>query len=211
MYNQRQGLDLSPVVKILLIANIVMYVGTSFILPSLAPYLWAYYPSSPNFLAHQLFTHMFMHDPKGLGHIFFNMFCLITFGPVIEMVWREKKFFFFYLFCGFGAIGLHYAVEYWQIENGIRSLESAQYSPLMGASGCLSGVMVAFAMLYPNQKIGMMFIPIYFPAKFAIPAIVAVDLFLGISNSQPGVAHFAHLGGALSGFLLIQYWWRTGK
>jgi membrane associated rhomboid family serine protease len=207
MYNLR----LTPVVRMLLIANVAMYVITTFIVPSKAHYLYAYYPSSPNFLVHQLLTHMFMHDPSSLFHILFNMFCLASFGPVIEMVWREQKFFFFYLFCGFGAIGLHYAVEYWQIENGIRSLESAQFSPLMGASGCLSGVMVAFAMLYPNQKIGMMFIPVYFPAKFAIPALFAVDLFLGISNSQPGVAHFAHLGGAISGFLLLSYWWKTGR
>jgi membrane associated rhomboid family serine protease len=71
--------------------------------------------------------------------------------------------------------------------------------------------MVAFAMLYPNQKIGMMFIPIYFPAKYAVPVIVTGDLILGISNSHTGVAHFAHLGGAISGFFLILYWWKGIK
>jgi membrane associated rhomboid family serine protease len=207
MYNLR----LTPVVRILLIANAVMYVATTYIVPDLAHYLYAYYPSSPDFLAHQVLTHMFMHDPDSIFHIFFNMFCLASFGPVIEMVWREQKFFFFYLFCGFGAIGLHYAVEYWQIEQGIRSLESAQYSPLMGASGCISGVIVAFAMLNPNQKIGIMFIPVYFPAKYFVPVIFAGDLFLGLSNYHTGIAHFAHLGGAISGFLLISYWWKMGK
>jgi membrane associated rhomboid family serine protease len=207
MYNLR----LTPVVRILLIANVVMYVATTYIVPDLAHYLYAYYPSSPDFLAHQVLTHMFMHDPNSIGHIFFNMFCLASFGPVIEMVWREQKFFFFYLFCGFGALALQFASNYWQIQNGTMTLEDVESIRLMGASGCLYGVMVAFAMLYPNQKIGMMFIPVYFPAKFAIPAIVAVDLFLGISNYQTGVAHFAHLGGAISGFLLISYWWKMGK
>jgi membrane associated rhomboid family serine protease len=211
MYNQRQGLELTPVVKILLIANIVMYVGTTYILPDLAPKLYAYYPSSTKFWAPQIFTHMFMHDPISLFHILFNMFCLVTFGPIIEMVWKEQKFLFFYLFCGFGALGLQYAADYWQIEHGMMSAFKAENGALMGASGCLYGVMVAFAMLYPNQKIGMMFIPVYFPAKYAVPVIVAIDLFLGLGKYQTGVAHFAHLGGAISGFLLILYWWKTGK
>jgi membrane associated rhomboid family serine protease len=211
MYNQRQGLNLTPVVKILLIANIVMYVLTTYILPDLAPKLYAYYPSSNKFWAPQIFTHMFMHDPDSLFHIFFNMFCLVTFGPVIEMVWKEQKFLFFYLFCGFGALAMQYAANYWQIHNGGMSALQVENGALMGASGCLYGVMVAFAMLYPNQKIGMMFIPFYFPAKYFVPVIIAVDLFLGVGRYQTGVAHFAHLGGAISGFLLILYWWKTGK
>jgi membrane associated rhomboid family serine protease len=211
MYNQRQGLNLTPVVRILLIANIAMYVLTTYILPDLAPKLWAYYPTSKSFWAPQIFTHMFMHDPRGIGHIFFNMFCLVTFGPVIEMVWKEQKFLFYYLFCGFGALAMQYGANYWEIQNGVMSLEEAKLHSLMGASGCLYGVMVAFAMLYPNQRIGMMFIPVYFPAKYAVPVIVGIDLLLGISNYQTGVAHFAHLGGAISGFLLILYWWKTGK
>jgi membrane associated rhomboid family serine protease len=211
MYNQPSQLYLSPVVKILLIANIAMYVLTTYVVPTLAPHLWVYYPTSESFSAPQLFTHMFMHDPNSIGHIFFNMFCLITFGPVIEMVWKEQKFLFYYLFCGFGALAMHFAATYWQISHGTVVLEDIQDIPLMGASGCLYGVMVAFAMLYPNQKIGMMFIPIYFPAKYAVPVIVTGDLILGISNSHTGVAHFAHLGGAISGFFLILYWWKGIK
>jgi membrane associated rhomboid family serine protease len=209
MYNQRQGLDLSPVVKILLIINVAMFVLTEFIAPNLASLFCVYYPTSEDFQPFQILTHMFMHH--GIGHIFFNMFCLATFGPVIEAVWREQKFLFYYLFCGFGALALQFGANYWEIQNGGLPLEQAEMIRLAGASGCLYGVMVAFAMLYPEQKIGMMFIPVYFPAKYAVPVIVGVDLFLGISNYQTGVAHFAHLGGAISGFLLILYWWKTGK
>jgi membrane associated rhomboid family serine protease len=209
MYNQRQQLYLSPVVKILLIINVAMFVLTEVVAPDLASKFCVYYPTSVDFQPYQILTHMFMHH--GIGHIFFNMFCLATFGPVIEMVWKEQKFLFYYLFCGFGALAMQFGASYWEIQNGALPIEQAEMIRLAGASGCLYGVMVAFAMLYPEQKIGMMFIPVYFPAKFAVPVIVGIDLFLGISNYQTGVAHFAHLGGAISGFLLIQYWWRTGK
>ena len=209
MYNQRPQLYLTPVVKILLIINVAMFVLTKFIAPSLAAKFCVYYPTSEDFQPYQILTHMFMHH--GIGHIFFNMFCLATFGPIIEMVWKEQKFLFFYLFCGFGALALQFAANYWEIQNGTITLAGAESIRLAGASGCLYGVMVAFAMLYPEQRIGMMFIPVYFPAKYAVPVIVGIDLFLGISNYQTGVAHFAHLGGAISGFLLILYWWKTGK
>jgi membrane associated rhomboid family serine protease len=209
MYNQRPQLYLTPVVKILLIINVAMFVLTEFIAPSLAAKFCVYYPTSEDFQPYQILTHMFMHH--GIGHIFFNMFCLATFGPIIEMVWKEQKFLFFYLFCGFGALALQFAANYWEIQNGTITLAEAESIRLAGASGCLYGVMVAFAMLYPEQRIGMMFIPVYFPAKYAVPVIVGIDLFLGISNYQTGVAHFAHLGGAISGFLLILYWWKTGK
>lgn len=211
MYNQQPQLFLTPVVKILLIVNIVMYVGTTFILPDLAPYLWEYYPTSENFQPYQLLTHMFMHDPSSLGHIFFNMFALATFGPVIEMVWREKRFLFYYLACGFGASAVNFIAKYIQIQNGTLLAESVNNIPSMGASGCLYGVMVAFGMLYPNQKLGLMFIPIQFPAKYFIPVIVAIDFFLGVSNYQTGIGHFAHFGGALTGFLLILFWWKGIK
>jgi membrane associated rhomboid family serine protease len=209
MYNQPSQLFLTPVVKILLIINVAFFVATEFLFPNLAHYLFVYYPTSVNFIPFQILTHMFMHHT--IGHIFFNMFCLATFGPVIEMVWKEQKFLFYYLFCGFGALALQFAANYWEIQNGTLTLEGAERIALAGASGCLYGVMVAFAMLYPNQKIGMMLIPVYFPAKFAVPVIVAIDLFLGISNYQTGVAHFAHLGGAISGFFLILYWWKGIK
>ncbi len=203
------NITLTPVVRNLLIINVLVFLATEFAMPNLAQKLCVYYPSSENFQPYQILSHMFMHH--GIGHIFFNMFCLATFGPVIEMVWKEQKFLFYYLFCGFGALALQFGAYYWEIHNGTSLLEDIEAIRLAGASGCLYGVMVAFAMLYPNQRIGMMFIPVFFPAKFAVPALIGVDLFLGISNYDSGVAHFAHLGGAISGFLLISFWWRGLK
>lgn len=211
MYNQQPQLVLTPVVKTLLIINIVMYIGTTFMVPRLAPYLWIYYPASIYFQPYQLLTHLFMHDPGGLQHIFFNMFGLVTFGPIIEMVWKEKRFLFYYLFCGFGASAVDFAAKYWQISNGTLILDQVKDIPSMGASGCLYGVLVAFGLLFPNQKLGLMFIPIQFPAKYFVPAIIGIDLYLGLSNQNTGVGHFAHVGGAVSGLLLMAYWWKGSK
>ena len=202
---------MTPVVKNLLIINVVVYVLTTYIMPNIGPHLYLYFPGSDNFQPYQLLTHMFMHSRMGLGHIAFNMFALVSFGPMVELVWREQRFLFFYLFCGFGATALDLGVKYWQISQGTLLLEEAQMMSSLGASGCIYGVMVAAAMIAPNSKMGVMFLPFSLEAKYFVPIIVAIDLVLGISNAQTGVGHFAHVGGAVAGFSLSYYWLRGFK
>ncbi len=200
--------NLTPVVRILLFINIGVFIVTNFI-PGLESMLSVYYPTSPNFRPYQILTHMFTHH--GITHILFNMIGFISFGPLIESVWGERKFLFYYFFCGLGALALQFAFNYWQVYNGTMPLQELEMIPLLGASGCIFGLLVAFAMLYPNSQVGLIFIPIYVKAKYAVPAFAAIELILGLGNFQQGVAHFAHLGGALAGFLLITFWWKGVK
>ena len=211
MYNQQPQIVLTPVVKILLIINVALYVLTAFIAPNIGPYLYEYFPTSDNFQPYQLLTHMFMHDPHGLGHIAFNMFALVSFGTMVELVWGPQRFLFFYLFCGFGATALDLGVKYWQISNGSLPIEYVNEMSSLGASGCIYGVMAAAAMIAPNSRMSIIFLPFSLEAKYFVPIIVAIDLFLGISNAHTGVGHFAHVGGAVAGFLLSYYWLRGFK
>ena len=200
---------LTPVVRNLLIINVIMFVLTTFVIPALHPILCIYYPTSPLFQPFQIVTHMFMHH--GAGHIFFNMIGLASFGPMIEMVWKEKRFLFYYLFCGLGALIVQWGVYYWQISTGNLALEQAEMIQLAGASGCLYGLLVAFAMIYPNNKVGLIFLPIFMKAKYAVPIFAAIELVSGLGNFGPSIAHFAHLGGALFGLILIMFWWKGIK
>ena len=127
-----------------------------------------------------------------MGHLFFNMFALYFFGPMTERVWGAKKFLVFYLLCGAGAMGLHLLI--------------GGGSPVLGASGAISGVVLAFAMLFPNAKVMLLIPPIPMKAKHMVLVFLGIDLFLGLSSYNTGIAHFAHLGGALFGFLLILFW-----
>ncbi|MDY6206414.1 MAG: rhomboid family intramembrane serine protease [Prevotella sp.] len=174
-----------------------------------------------NFQFYQLFTYMFMH--AGFEHIFFNMFALWMFGCVVERVWGAKRFLFYYLACGVGA-GLLQEVSqlgslYFMLSNsGINiglgdlfSLSPADAHALndwttVGASGAVYAILLAFGMLFPEERIFIFPLPIPIKAKWFVAFYVVVELFsaLGTSNSQ--VAHFAHLGGMLFGFLMIRYW-----
>jgi len=190
---------------------------------------------SSEFQPIQLITHMFMHG--GPMHIFFNMFVLITFGPPLETRWGAKKFLLFYLACGAGSALAHMGVQYYEytqavaqltpevveeILNGSRSvmtnntvaaqsLMSVVGIPVVGASGAIYGVVAGFAMLFPNTQLMLLFPPIPIKAKFLVPILIVIDLLLGVSSVQTGVAHFAHLGGALVGFLLVLYWKNTNQ
>ncbi len=211
MYNQQSQFFISPVVKILVIINVVMYIITTFIVPTLAPHLWLYYPTSTLFQPYQLLSHMFMHDPDGLGHLIFNMIGLVMFGSVIEMVWHEQRFLFYYLACGFGATAVNFISEYVQIQNGTILPEQIEVMCSLGASGCVYGVMVAYGITFPENKLGLMFLPFQIPAKYFIPAMIGLDLYFGVTNTQTGVGHFAHYGGAITGVFIMIYWWKTKK
>ncbi len=162
---------------------------------------------SENFRPWQVITHMFAHAASGSFmpfHLLFNMFTLWMFGRILENMWGTKRFVIFYLISGLGAAAVHLLVQL--LMNGAGIGEAA-----VGASGAVFGVLVGFGMLFPNTELYMMFIPIPIKAKWAILGFIAIDLFGGLNQSADGIAHFAHLGGALTGFILLKIWNKTNR
>ncbi len=200
--------NITDVVKNLILINILIYFGTHFLMPEQSWIRLAmFYPTSEYFQPFQLVSHMFMHANP--SHIFFNMFGLYMFGSPVEELWGPRRFLFFYLFTGFGALGLHLLVKYWELQHGGVSADAVN-SPMLGASGAIFGVTVAYGMLFPENVIQLLLPPIPIKAKYFVFFFAALELFLGVSGYESGVAHFAHLGGALFGFLLIVYWRKFG-
>jgi rhomboid-like protein len=220
--------NLTPVVKNLLIINIIFFVATFLLRNTFAMDKWlaVYYFNSPNFRLWQIISYMFMHG--NIGHIFFNMFALFMFGPMLEYSIGSQRFFNLYFISGIGAIVIQMVVQAIQIHaitGGISishpELESSYMAygplaqklfdiydtPVVGASGAIFGLLVAFAMLYPNLEMMILFIPIPIKAKYIIPVYILIELWLGIGQyGGDNVAHFAHLGGALFGFIMVKLW-----
>ena len=216
-----------PVVtKNLIIINILLFFGGIVAAKygiNLDQYLGLHFFLADDFNLAQLFTYMFMHG--GFTHIFFNMFALFMFGRILEQVWRPRRFLFYYIVCGVGA-GLiqelvqyiHYSMElsaYDSVNIGGMIMPMAQYLNLMitvGASGAIYAILLAFGMLFPNQSLFIFPLPMPIKAKYFVIGYAALELFLGISNNaSDNVAHFAHLGGMLFGFILIMYWRKKGN
>ena len=215
----------TPVVLNLIIINTLAYFaqvafGGSSDLNSVNDLFALHHYKSEVFKPHQVITHMFMHG--SIFHLLFNMLALWMFGTMIERVWGPKRFIIFYFICGIGAALAQmgsYAYEFWQIDHSVISAElNAQYQLALrigctvGASGAIMGVLAAFGYLFPNTQLFIMPIPFPVKAKWAILGIIALDVFGGISKT-PGdsIAHFAHVGGALIGFLIVLYWNKTNK
>ena len=187
---------ITDVVKNLIFINAIIFLALQLPLFEAYRHYFILYPvDSTAFRPVQLVTHMFMHG--NMGHLFFNMLALFFFGPNVESIWGPKKFLFFYLFCGVGAMVLHILL--------------GGNSSVVGASGAITGVLIAFASLFPNAQVMLLIPPIPMKAKYLVLIILGIDLFFGLSHSSTGIAHFAHLGGALFGFLLIQYWKKSGS
>lgn len=148
----------------------------------------------------QLVTSAFLHG--GFGHILFNMFGLWMFGGTVERTLGSKRFFWFYLVCVLGASLLQVGVTSWPFLMGDGGIPV----PTVGASGGVLGVLAAFGMLYPDQPIFLLFFPVPIPAKWFVLGYAAFSLYAGYADVQAGVAHFAHLGGMITGALLIQFW-----
>lgn len=146
------------------------------------------------FEPYQLITHMFTHG--GWGHIFFNMFALWSFGTMLERVWGPKRFLIFYLVCGLAA--------------GVAQLFFSS-SPAVGASGAIMGVIAGFGYLFPNTQLIIFPFPVPIKAKFALMIFAAIDLFGGVYSTGSNIAHFAHLGGLVMGFILVIIWNKTDK
>jgi membrane associated rhomboid family serine protease len=258
-------MNVTPVVKQLLIINIIFFIGSQLV-PAAETYFALYSFQSDIFRYWQPLTHMFMHG--GIMHIAFNMFALYSFGSVLEHFWGGKKFLFFYISCGLGAAFLQMGINYFELQQLLSGTEHLNLSsetlhqilnatvsdnvvyrpdlfgkeiqpilegvgkwnllnqesydalfsaardcqvPMVGASGAIYGLLVAFAFMVPNAELALMFIPIPIKAKYFVPGLLLLDLFLGVSGKSifggaSGIAHFAHIGGALIGFLMMWYW-----
>lgn len=217
-----------PIIKNLIIINVLVFVAQLALREQvdLTPKIGLWPIESENFRPYQVVTHMFAHSPDFIFHIVFNMFSLWMFGRILENIWGHKRFLMFYFACGIGAAAAHLAVDYFQYREVVELINQAKASGnyeaaktianwpayAVGASGAVMGVMVAFAFLFPNTPLYLMFIPIPIKAKWAIIAFVAFDIFGGVYPTKgDNVAHFAHLGGALTGFLIVLYWNKTNR
>lgn len=195
-------MKLPNVIKYLLIANIAMWMLSEILKVQdidLNKSLALFYVEHPLFRPHQIITYMFMH--ANFMHIFFNMFALFMFGRIMAMTWNEKKFLLFYFVCGIGA-----AVTQ-EVGQAFGVLDPS--SCTLGASGAVFGLLLAFGMTYPNERIFIIPIPFPIKAKYLIIGYVAIEVLQFLGAGGDGVAHLAHLGGMLFGYLLILYWKRN--
>lgn len=212
-YDRRPGFferlfgNISPAVRNLIIINAIMLVATYLVGDAMYEKLALFAFGSPFFKIWQPVTHMFMHG--GFWHFLFNMYTLAVFGTVLENIWGSKKFLTFYFVTGLGAALCHNLVLALQIASGNMALMGV---PTVGASGAIYGVLLGFAMLYPDAELRLMFFP-FFPlkAKWLVIIFGAIELLTGFTAAGDGIAHFAHLGGMLFGWLLIIYWKKQNK
>ena len=201
---------MTPIVKNLVIINVLVFLAQS-AMPGLEPLLMGHYPLGANFEPWQVITHMFMHG--SLTHIFFNMFALVVFGSALERAWGSKRFLQYYMLCGIGAFFMYEATVGYEV---FQLTDSISYEGLagrvVGASGCVYGLLLGFGMLFPNTELILLFPPIPIKAKYFVIIYGLIELSLAMSNSQgDNVAHVAHLGGMLFGFLLIKQWQKNRK
>ena len=229
MYRPGNFNELPVVVKNLLIINGLLFLATvslSNLGIDLVKIFGLHQFQSNDFRPHQLITHIFMHG--SFTHLFFNMFALWMFGKILENIWGEKRFLIYYMITGIGAAFIHLLISQYQIfsiSNQIPELVSiaieGKYNPsiplskkltqliitpTVGASGAVFGLLLAFGMLFPNALLYLYFaIPI--KAKYFVIGYGILELYAGISNNPAdNVAHFAHLGGMIFGYILIKYW-----
>lgn len=229
--------NIPPVVKNLLIINVIFYIAMMmFGAQGMTTLLGVHYFDSPDFRIWQVITYMFMHSYESLFHIMFNMFALYSFGTALEYVMGSKRFLNFYLLTGLGALALQMVVQALEVysitgsivNDGSFIIDSAKrtisfsdsidreqaskllgiyLSSMVGASGAVFGLLIAFVMVFPNVELMIMFIPVPVKAKYIVPAYILLELFLGVKQIEgDSVAHYAHLGGALFGFILVKLW-----
>lgn len=230
-------MNLTPAVKNIIIINVLIYLAC-FVVPGLNDALTGYYFASPNFRPWQIVTHMFMHSQYDFTHIFFNMYALYLFGTALENYWGTKRFVIYYMTCGVGAFFLHMGVGYFEIQKMMQVLSdkeiyqvmitgleegkaykvqmvelySAINTGVVGASGAVFGVLLGFGMLFPNTELMLLFPPIPLKAKYFVMIYGAIEFYLAMRQTTgDNVAHYAHLGGMLFGYLLLKYWQKNSK
>lgn len=207
--------SIPPVTKNIIIINILVMIMTFLNEDFMYGTFSLFYPTSPFFRPWQIITHMFMHG--GFWHLFFNMYTLFFFGCVLERMWGPKKFLFFYFATGIGAALLHTGVQAIEMQvymaqaaensaGAIQAIHSLKMTPTVGASGAIYGVLLGYAMLFPDSVLTLLFPPVSLKAKWMVAIFAAIELFTGVFGMGGGVAHFAHLGGMLFGWLIIMYW-----
>ena len=228
--------NLPAAVKNIIIIKVVMMVATYLKQSVMIENFALFFPASPYFKFWQPITYLFMHGD--FVHLLFNMYTLFIFGTVLERVWGPKKFLLFYFVTGLGAALVHTGVQWIMYSNALEATgltsQSASvffsemiqngsvYAPLgfdairdvlsvptVGASGAIYGVLMGYAMLYPDSIMRLIFPPVALKAKWFVLIFAGIELLLGMSSTGTGVAHFAHLGGLIFGFLLIMYWKKT--
>jgi membrane associated rhomboid family serine protease len=247
--------NMPPVVKNLLILNVIMFIltmiGEQQGIP-MTTLLGGYVFGSPFFEPYQMVSHFFMHSTQSFFHIFFNMFGLVVFGSILERVWGAKRFFIFYIATALGAFIIHQFIGFIEVQNIEQQLYAAGYTdlselkknivdfrmgvintfnleigdtqnlvgqyiagistPVIGASGAVYGLLAAFAYLFPNTQLMLLFPPIPVKAKWLVLFLVGIALFNSIkSNPGDNIAHLAHLGGAVVGFIIVLFWQKNTK
>ncbi len=222
MLNGSMGLrNIAPVTLNLIIINALFFLA-SLVFPhlgiNLTSVLGLHYWTASDFNLAQFVSYMFMH--ANFNHLFFNMFSLFMFGSTLERVWGGKRFLTYYIVCGLGAALVQELVwmyeiadimKYEQVNLGHKIISVSEYINrffiTIGASGSVFGILLAFGMLFPNAELFLLFIPIPIKAKYFVIGYGIIELFLGVSNfSGDNIAHFAHLGGMIFGFILIKIW-----
>ena len=209
MNNSRYFSSTPPVVLNLIIINALMLLATE-LLPvgnRIVGALALFNVESPLFHSYQLVTYMFLHG--GFSHLFFNMFALWMFGRTLEYELGSKRFLTYYMVCGVGAGVLQLLVGWLEYRYGNLGM-MALMVPTVGASGAVFGLLLAFGVMHPNAVIMLLIPPIPMKAKWFVVVYGVIELFFGISGRMDGVAHFAHVGGMLWGFLLLYYWKHKG-
>ncbi len=218
-------------IKHLIIINVIMFLATQMMPQQMMNLFAMHFPLNPQFKVWQLITHMFMHG--GIMHIAFNMYALWAFGIPLYHIWGEKKFLIFYFAAGLGAVLLYTGIQYYTFTQDLQALMAQgipkeeifsvlnsgkvyvdfkemgeiYYSVMLGASGAIYGLLVAFAFYFPNAELMLMFIPYPIKAKYFVPLLVLLDLTFGLTNVlHTPIAHMAHVGGALVGFILMKLW-----
>ena len=219
-YTREVRPQIPPVTLNIIIINAIIFLGTlineNFMLGNFA----LYHPSSHYFKWWQIITHMFMHG--GFWHLFFNMYTLFIFGMAVERTIGSRKFLIFYFLCGLGAAALHIGVQSLQaaayadkIAKGMSEaamlLGRLKLTPTVGASGAIYGVLIGYAFLFPQNRLTLIFPPVSMSAKVMVLIFIGIELITGITGTMDGVAHFAHLGGALIGYLLMLLWRHGGN
>ena len=192
-------------VKNIIFINILFFIATLINEQSMITKFALYPIGSPLFRSYQFITHMFMHG--GFAHILFNMYTLYLFGCVLETIWGTKKFIIYYLVTGLGAAACHLFVSY-------LTMTSARdfFIPTVGASGAVYGLLLAYGMLFPNNRLTLIFpIPINIKAKWLVIIFGGLELLFGILLINGQIAHFAHLGGMLFGLILILIWKKNNR
>jgi len=219
---------------LMLLAN---YAASSVFSIDLNSLLGLYFPKSEHFMPVQFVTHIFMHG--GFWHLFFNMYALYIFGQILENTWGPKRFFIYYMTCGLGAALIHesvIAIQYFKLINilgpdqvqvvlsegtayfnegkvfadeSMKSLQLLLNTPTVGASGAVFGILLAFGVLFPNTQLMLLIPPMPIKAKYLVIGYGAIELYLALTQPGSNIAHAAHLGGMLFGYLLIRYWRKT--